>query len=318
MIPKPSLPNHIYSFKYDYHNSDLCKLESRQLFGVEEKDHLLFSDIKHNPSISPFIKYRFDILSSSNTYSGVLETIRDKNIYAEGFKAEYLVLDGDTTEYPERLLKLRDIGNNIGGKPNYVSPSIIYSICYYNAIWYFGVLLRSNIEWQKHKKKPFSFSNSIGMNIGKTLVSIASKGDTSIRLLDACCGVGTVLLEACFSGINIEGCEIGWKACKHTRDNLAHYNYTANVYCSDIKNHKGTYDAAIIDLPYNLYSYSTDEATINIIESTAKLADRVVIVSISDIEKVIKNAGLTVLDFCSVEKRGKSTFTRKIWVCEKN
>ena len=316
MIPKPY--KYIYSFKYDYHHSDLCKLESRQLFGEEEKEHLLFSTIKHKPCISPFIKCRFDIITSSAAYDELLETIYKQNIFAEGFKAEYLVLDGDATEYTERLLKLRDIGKSIGGKPNYVSPSIIYSICYYNATWYFGVLIKSNIEWQKHKKKPFSFSNSIGMNIGKTLVSLASKGDTSKKLLDACCGVGTVLLEACFLGINIEGCEIGWKACKHTRDNLAHYNYTSNVYCSDIKDHYRNYDAAIIDLPYNLYSYSTDEATINIIESTAKLADRVVIVSISDIETVINNAGLKVLDSCEVEKRGKSTFTRKIWVCEKN
>ena len=116
---------------------------------------------------------------------------------------------------------------------------------------------------------------------------------------------------------NIEGCDINWKACKNTRENLAHYNYTSNVYHSDIKDFNRKYDAAIIDLPYNLYTHSNDTIALNIIESAAKLTARIVIVSISDIETLIKKSGLKVSDFCFVEKRGKSKFTRNIWVCEK-
>ena len=148
-------------------------------------------------------------------------------------------------------------------------------------------------------------------------MSIASNGNKTNQLLDACCGVGTVMLEACFSGFNIEGCDINLKAINHTRENLAHYNYTANVYHSDIKDLDKKYDAVIIDLPYNLYSYSNDTITLNIIESATKLASRIVIVSISDIETLIKKSGLKISDFGSVEKRGKLKFTRNIWVCEK-
>ena len=313
------MPNYsyIYSFKYGNHHSDLCKLESRQLFDKEEKNQLLFSNIKVDPSISPFIKKRFEIISSSDNYSELLKSIKKENIRLDGFKVEYLTLDGDSTEYAERLNKLRDIGYSIDGEPDYYTPSVTYSICNYKNVWYFGILIKHKTDWHKHKKKPCSFSNSISIYIAKTIVSIASKGNKTNQILDACCGVGTVILEGCISGFNIEGCDNNLKAYKHTIDNLSYYNYTANVYLSDIKDHNKKYDSAIVDLPYNLYSYSNDTIISNIIESTAKLTARIVIVSISDIETIIKKSGLKISDFCTVEKRGKIKFTRNIWVCEK-
>ena len=102
--------SYIYSFNYDYHHSELCKLESRQIFDKEEKNKLLFSNIKVDPSISPFIKNRFEIISSSENYSELLKNIEKENIRLDGFKVEYLILEGDSTSYAERLNKLRDIG----------------------------------------------------------------------------------------------------------------------------------------------------------------------------------------------------------------
>jgi len=308
---------YIYTFKYDYHHSQLCKLESKQIFDEEEKNKLLFSKVKVDPSLSPFIKNRFEITSSATSYFELLKEVKKEDIHIDGFKVEYLILDGDATEYSERLKKLRDIGHQIEGEPNYDTPTITYSVCKHRDIWYFGILIKHNIDWHKHKKKPCSFSNSISINIAKTLISIASKGNKAMRLLDACCGVGTVMLEACLSGFNIEGCDINWKACKHTRENLAHFNYSANVHRADVKDLDKVYDAAIIDLPYNLYSYSDDSISLHIIASTAKLTNRVIIVSIADIDSIIKKSGLAITDFCTVEKRGKSGFTRNIWVCEK-
>lgn len=315
----PTTPNHnfLYSYKYDYQYAELCKLESRQIFDQEVSNKILFSNIKVDPSISPFIKHRLEILTSSDDYFELLKNIKKIDIHIEGFKAEYLILDNDSTGFTERGNKLKDIGYCIEGEPDFVSPSVTYSICHYMNVWYFGVLIKQNKAWHKHKQKPCSFSNSICMEIAKTLVSIASKGNKSIQLLDACCGVGTILLEACVSEFNIEGCDINSNACKHTKLNLEHYDYTANVYCSDIKDLNKNYDAAIIALPYNLYSHSTDANTSSIIESTTKLSARIVLVSISDIEILIKKAGLKIIDYCTVEKRGRLIFTRNIWVCEK-
>ena len=309
--------NYIYSFSYDYTESELCKLESRYIFNAEEKNKHLSSDIKIEPSSSAFIKKRLDISISSEDYSTLINEIKKENICVEGFKVEYLVLDGDKTKYSDRLDKLKDIGYNIEGDPDYYNPTITYALCYYNKIWCFGILNKNSFAWYKHKQKPFSYSNSIHINIAKALVNIASKANKEKKILDACCGVGTIMLEASFAGNNIEGCDINWKVCRQARENLSYFNYSTNVYRSDIKDISNRYDAAIVDLPYNLFSYSNDETILHIIESTAEITNRLVIVSTSDITNLINNSGLRIIDYCSVSKRGKANFTRTVWVCEK-
>lgn len=128
---------YIYFFSYDNTESELCKLESRYIFDKEEKNKFLFSDIKAEPSSSAFIKTRLDIISFSEDYSTLINEIKNKNICIEGFKIEYIVFDSDTTEYAERLEKLRDIGYRIDGDTDYHNPTTTYALCYYKDVWYF-------------------------------------------------------------------------------------------------------------------------------------------------------------------------------------
>jgi len=309
---------YIYSFGYDNIESELCKLESRYIFNKEEENKLLFSNIKMEPSSSAFIKNRLDIISLSDDYSTLINEIKKENICVEGFKVEYLVFEGDTTQYAERLKKLKDIGYSIEGIPNYYKPTITYALCYFEGIWYFGILIKDSFDWHKHKHKPYSYCNSISISIAKALVNIAAKANKEKKLLDACCGVGTIMLEACFAENNIEGCDINRKICKNARENLSHFNYTANIYHSDIKDISKNYEAAIIDLPYNLFSSASDNDILHIIESTAEITNQLVIVSTSDITNLICKVGFRISDHCSVSKKGKTNFARKIWVCEKN
>jgi len=309
---------YIYSFNYENNEKELCKLESRYIFNNEEKDKLLFSDKIVEPSSSAFIKRRIEIITFSKDYSVLINSIKKENIHIEGFKVEYLVFEGDTTEYTDRLKRLRDIGYSIEGIHDYYNPTITYALCYYKGTWYFGVLIKNNLDWHKHKQKPYSFSNSISVNIAKALVNIAAKGNKNIKLLDACCGVGTILLEACFAGNDIEGCDINPKICISARENLSYFSYSTDIYNSDIKDISKRYDAAIVDLPYNLFTSATDSDILHIIKSTSEISDRLVIVSTLDIRNIIRNIGFGISDYCSVSKRGKTNFTRKIWVCEKN
>lgn len=309
---------YLYFFNYDNNESDLCKLEARQIFDTEEKNKQLSSGIKVDPSNSAFIKKRLDVIAFSEDYDTLISDIAKEKICIEGFKVEYLVADGDTTEYPERLKKLKDVGYNIEGYPDYKKPTITYALCCFDGVWYFGNLIKNSFDWRKHKQKPYSYSNSLNMDLAKALVNIATKGNKETTLLDACCGVGTILLEACYAGNTIDGCDINPKIAVNARENIAHFNYSAKVYLSDIKDISKRYEAAIIDLPYNLFSHATDTNVAHIIESTAKITDRIVIVSTTDITDLIGNTGFRVSDYCGVTKNGKANFTRRIWLCEKH
>jgi tRNA (guanine10-N2)-dimethyltransferase len=308
---------YLYSLGYDDSESELCKLESTSIFNEVEKNKLIFSDIKIKPSSSAFIKSRIDIISYSQDYLSLIDNIKSERICTEGFKVEYIVFDGDTTVYPERLQKLRDIGYSIEGQSNYYNPTTTYALCHRDGIWFFGILVKNGYDWYKHKQKPCSYSNSISMPIAKALANIAAKGCKESKLIDVCCGVGTVMLEACFAGYSIVGCDINWKLCENARDNLSYFDYKAIVHTSDIKDIDKKYDAAIIDLPYNLLSIVTDDDILHIIRAAADITDRIIIVSTTDISQVISKVGLNIIDCCSIGKRGKTKFSRKIWVCEK-
>lgn len=308
----------LYNFNYDRHHSELSKLEARQLFNKEHTDKLLFSNVEIDPSTSPFIKARLELICIASTYNELLSNIRHKDLKDHGFLVDYLILENDTTSFAERKTRLKDVGYCIDAEPSFNNPSIVFGICTYKDLWYFGRLVKEDNEWHKHSKKPKSFSSSLDIHLAKSLVSIASKGQKQTSLLDACCGVGTVLLEGCIAGFNITGCDINEKACDNTIHNLAFYNYNADVHCCDIAKLNINFDAIIIDLPYNLYSHATNEVVEHIISSATKLAPRLVIVSIADIKPALKTSGLSVTDFCIVEKRGKSRFKRNVWVCEKD
>lgn len=308
---------YLYSFTYDNTEKELSRLESRSIFNKEETNKLLFSDVQIKPSSSAFIKNRLEIISFSEDYASLIIEIKKKRICMEDFKVEYLVIKGDPTEYQQRLEKLKDIGYSIDGNPDYYNPTTTYALCNYDGIWFFGILIKDKFAWQKHQKKPYNYSNSISINIGKTLVNIAGNANQEKTLLDACCGAGTILLEACFAGRNIEGCDINWKLCRDARKNLSHFNYIAKIYRSDIKDITKRYDAAIIDLPYNLLSSATEQDVKSIIASSSEITDRLVIVSTTDITKVIENIGFTISDYCVVPKKGNTKFVRRIWICEK-
>jgi len=311
------LSTYIYTFNYDYHLEDLCRLEARQLFGTPIEDKLLFAYKEIDPSISAFIKTQLEIHISADSYEHLIVAIKSLDIEQNGFNVEYLILDNNTIERGKRREMQKEIGFCIYGYPEFTSPTITYAFCHYHDKWYFGTLTKHNNEWYKHKVKPHSFSNSIDMDIAKTLVSIAARGDKTKTLIDACCGVGTALLEGHFGGFSIEGCDINERAVDSATKNLAHYGYPTAVYCTDIKDLDRVYDAAIVDLPYNVYSLSDEATTENIISSVAQLAPRAVVVSIADVSATIEASGLQIVDTCTVVKKGKSTFTRKFWVCEK-
>jgi len=107
-----SINKYLYSFVYDYTESELAKLESKNIFNAQDQNKLLNTDVRIKPSSSAFIKNRVEIMFNAGGYSLLIQMIEHAHISTEDFKVEYLVLEGDVTEYSVRLEKLKDIGYN--------------------------------------------------------------------------------------------------------------------------------------------------------------------------------------------------------------
>ena len=84
----------------------------------------------------------------------------------------------------------------------------------------------------------------------------------------------------------------------------------------DIKDINESYDAAVVDLPYDNFCLSDETNIIDIIRHTAKISNRQVFISAIDLTEEIREEGLVIVDRSVVYKSKNRNFTRYIWVCE--
>ncbi len=310
------MAQYIYYINYQDYEADLCALEMRALFNRPIENKAFFSDQRVDESLSPYFKSRLEILLEATDLEELIHKISKKNYTEDGFMVKYVpAIKPDPMEKKRRAIT-KAIGYAFEGLPSFDHPVIIYGVTYYNSKWYFGVLVYNTMLWKKHMSKPNSYSSSLGLNTAKAILNVATQGDTSKKIIDPCCGVGTVLLEGHYSGYDVTGCEINYKVAMKARENLKHYGYKGQVIQKDIKEMDEYYDAAVVDLPYGNFSKSDEVDMMNIIHHAARISERQVLISTIDLTMKIREEGLVVVDQSVVYKNRSKRFARYIWVCE--
>ena len=114
-------------------------------------------------------------------------------------------------------------------------------------------------------------------------------------------------------GIDIVGRDINPLVVLGSRENIAHFGLTGDVDLGPIADVSENYDATIIDMPYNLYTHATPEDQLSILKNARPFSKRLVVVTIDNIDHMIKEAGFNIMDRC-VAKKG--IFSREVLVCE--
>ncbi|QIB69432.1 methyltransferase domain-containing protein [Aminipila butyrica] len=307
---------YIYNVNYNVQDYNLCAFEVSALFDEKFEDKVLFTNKEVDPSVSPFLKNRIKVIYKEKTFNEILERIMTEDFRASEFMVKYVPMYNRDPNIGQGKKLSKEVGLRIYGYPSFKSPKSMLSITYYQDYWYFGYLKQNNYKWRSHKQKPYSFSSALGGEMGKVLINAASRGDTSKRLIDACCGVGTVILEGVFAGYNICGWEISPKVAELARQNLSHYQYHAKITTGDMKTITEYYDAVIIDLPYNNFSHYDEEKQWDIIKHARHIAKRMIIVTATDIKEKLCEEQLKIVDYCRAEKTIKGDFARYIWICE--
>ncbi|MBK5251916.1 MAG: methyltransferase domain-containing protein [Peptostreptococcaceae bacterium] len=280
------------------------------------KEKVFFESRKVHPSVSPFLKNRLEIIYKASTFLEIIESITKDKIAASDFKVKYVKLGKDDPHFKKRREYCKAIGLIIEGFPCFAAPKNTFGITFYKGNWYFGKLAERSLYWKVHKNKPNSYSSSLGLSTAKVLINIAGNGDTSKRLIDPCCGVGTVLLEGVWAGYDITGWEINSKIAENARENLKHFNYEVKVVTGDIQDIDDSFDASIVDLPYGNCSFKNDENQLKIIRNAKRISKKIVLVSAEDIRDEIVKENLEIIDSCKIRKNEKGDFLRYIWVCK--
>jgi tRNA G10 N-methylase Trm11 len=307
----------IYTYTCTNDEVSLCELEQRSMFGKHAQSNILESELRMDPSRSPFISSRLDVLYEGHSLQDIVTQVSDMSPSQETFKVVFNQhsqgLEGMRIRYEQRRTIEREIGLNLKGEADLIAPERVYGVMIIGERWLFGVHNKNEAIWLKHMNKPQAYSTALSTRLARAVINIAIPHPAGIRAIDPCCGMGTVLVEALSMGIDITGRDINPLVTQGARENIAHFGLVGEVISGAIQQVTDTYDVAIIDMPYNLCSVISAEDQLMMLQSAARMANRVVVITIESIDSLIESAGLVIVDRC-IAKKG--VFVRQIMVVQ--
>ncbi|WP_235848529.1 TRM11 family SAM-dependent methyltransferase [Litchfieldia alkalitelluris] len=312
-------PSYLYQYACREDEKQLAALEMRSFFGQDSDDSMIVeSHVKIDPSRSPFIRERVEIMYEGSKIEDIVEQVKQIKLENTTFKVMF-IKSSDLEKKKEFGLKQRrkiekEVGLSIDGEPDLLEPQVFYGIMNVNWRWVFGHYEKNDATWLRHQTKPHSYSTALSTRVARAVANIAVPDPRGIKAIDPCCGIGTVLVEAISMGIDIVGSDVNHLILPGTRENIAYFGLEGEVKCKDIREVTEKYDVAIIDMPYNLCSVITPDEQLEMFQSAWRFSNKLVIVTLEPIDGVIIEAGFKIIDRCVVNK---GAFTRQIIVCEK-
>lgn len=291
---------------------ELCYMEINSLFQIRPHDKQFFSHKYINPSRSPFVKEVIKIIYEEDTLEKILANIERDKLSYDRFKVCYVKNENSDISYDERLRSIRNIGMIINGEADIHNPDVMLGLTKVNGRWIFGEYEKNDFKWHIHDTKPYSYSNSLSLRVARALVNIAVENNLDQKFIDPCCGVGTVVIEALSMGINAAGWELNDSIAENAERNLEFFGYDNVITNCDMTTRDEIFDAAVIDMPYGLFTPITKEEQNSIIKASRNITKRLVIVTFEDMSEMIEKAGFEIIDTAHVAK-GK--FKRYISIC---
>lgn len=307
-------------YTYACHESEqaLCHLELQRLLGtsIPPEQAYLRSSRLIDPSRSPFIKLRLEVLAENKEFLGLLADIDSLALQVPQdctFKVVY-IKEGVPYSYDEQRKLERRAGERITGTAKMKDPDITYGLMQLENTWVLGVVRYAEPIWLQHKNKPYNYSTGLSSRMARAIVNVAAPEGDAVSIIDPCCGMGNVLIEALSMGIAIRGNDLNPLAIRGARVNLQYYGYDSRlVTLGDMNDLTGHADRAVLDLPYNLCSVLSMEEQLGMLRSLGRLADEAVIISTEPLEEQLNMSGWKIQHHLQVTK---GTFIRDIWLCE--
>ncbi|MDP4098969.1 methyltransferase domain-containing protein [Paenibacillus sp. P96] len=310
---------HMYVYACHDTERELCELEMLRLFDTRpHTSSLLAANRLIAPDVSPFIRLRLDVLTAVSDLDE-LAVSASELVLEEGttFKVTFIKEGDGTEEYTRQREIEREIGLRIRGKAKMKEPAVVFGVIRFKGQWLLGRCVYSDRSWLERRHKPQNYSTGLPVLAAKALVNLAAPYPEAVRLLDPCCGMGNVVIEALMNGIDIRGNDMNPRAVQGARVNLRHYGFREDlVTLGDMNLLEGRYDTAILDMPYNLCSVLTQPERARMLNSLRRLAVEAVVVSIEPIRAELLAAGWKIEGECRLYKGERGGMIRDIYFCK--
>ena len=285
----------------------LIAAECRSLTGgIPDGDGIAMCESIDLVGRAAYVQKGLQIIARAPSLGELVTTVGTVDFHADQFRIDVHDpsdrLDLSTQEVATRLADVIAYG------PNLKQPQHRFVVTVSGDELLFGeVMFETDASYRRHDSKPWTTSSSLDGRFARALVNLVPDARS---VLDPCCGAGSIVLEAASLGLDASG--VDWKPAMAgmTRENLAHFGYTATVVQADSRTYDQPADAVVTDLPYG-HAIDADERTTRaVLDRCIELAPTGVFVAPADFTLWLEAAGYTDIELCTVNKR--AGFTR--WV----
>ena len=302
---------YLYLISHRREYAELCAMEMRHIFGKTSSSNYHLTNQLIDISRSSFIKGRVTILYSDKNIDTIEKKMIEDNLSFDNYKIHFS--EFDEVPYQIRLQSMRVLGFTINGDFAIKNPDVEFILTKIDGLWIFGKLQSNPNKWLERRKKPYNYSHALDVKLAKAVINIAINNNFDSKVIDPCCGIGTILIEGRTIGIDIKGYEINPLVKQHCNINLKYFGFEPNVEKIDMLKTTKYFEVAILDLPYGQSSKITREEQIALIRKTKEISDKSVIITMDDMSDIIQNIGLKIIDTCKIKK--SNAFSRYVTVC---
>ncbi len=206
-----------------------------------------------------------------------------------------------------------EAARHVSGSIDVVTPLTELLLVGSEGRWSLGrVVSRASRSYLAHEHKPYGFSSSLPARVARAMVNLAAAPGQTI--VDPCCGVGTVLLEAWAAGIRAVGGDLNPKLAGMTGANLRHFGRPVWVCAADAGIPWARADAVVTDFPYGRQSAREPQLYQRLLASLPAFAPKLSVVTAEDIREMLVQAGYDVLRTADVLK--SQGFRRRVYLAQ--
>ena len=306
-----SIPKYLYLTSAPNQEAELVNAESTKLTGHPPNAYgIAISERCVNVTHGAYVKCCMEILFEGGDISEVCGQIEASTLYAEDFRVSVVKRPRGLAADTMKIAHI--VGGVIGGTVRLTQPRVVFLAVITNEqVWLGRLLSESDGRWLVHRKRPYMTSSALPTKLARAIVNLIA--DPSDRLVDPCCGTGTIVLEAAHMGMRVVGYDINPKMVKATQGNLAHHNLEANVWLGDARQISEPFDSLATNLPYGIMLDRTPTQDWEILQNLNNLAPKAAFVAIQDLSKPLEDLGYRIQQIVHVPKQN---MVRRIYITD--
>lgn len=287
-----SISKYLYLTATPHGLTELVSAECVALTGsAPNKDGIVLSDRCVDVRRGAYLKSCSEILFETTRLTELCSNIRSIGLHADEFRVS--VVKKPRNLKVNSMTLARDVGKVIDGSANLCQPRTTFlTVVTTDKMWFGRLLSESDNVWLAHNRRPHVTSSSLPARLARVLVNlVACPGD---RLLDPCCGTGTIVMSAAHSSIQAVGYDVNPRMVGATTKNLQHFGLSANVALGDARKIDGQYNAIATDLPYGINLVKDSSQEIEILSNLRTCAPKAAFIDLRDLSSTLIDLGYQI------------------------